>query len=217
MISRKLAHLILSAGLLGAASLSHAGGDDLVRPLQNEWAQVKYQVPAKQQAERYHAIAEQAHALAQGNPGKADVLIWEAIALSSEAGAKGGLGALSLAKQARERLEQAIKLDETALQGSAFTSLGTLYYKVPGWPIGFGDKGKAETYLKKALSLNPDGIDPNFFYGEFLSEHDRDREAARYLENAVKAAPRPGRELADTGRRQEARTLLAGIRKNLEN
>lgn len=217
MILRKLAHLILAAGLMGAASLCLAGSDELIRPLQNEWAQVKYQVPEKQQAERYHAIAEQARSLAQGNPGKAEVLIWEAIALSSEAGAKGGLGALSLAKQARERLEQAIRLDDKALQGSAYTSLGTLYYKVPGWPIGFGDKDKAENFLKKALSLNPDGIDPNFFYGEFLAERDRDREASRYLENALKAAPRPGRELADTGRRQEARTLLASIRKNLEN
>lgn len=217
MTLRKLACLILSAGFMGAASLGYAGVDDMIRPLQDDWAQVKYHVPEKQQAERYHALAERARALAAGNPDKAEILIWEAIALSSEAGAKGGLGALSLAKAAREQLEQAIKLDDKALKGSAYTSLGTLYYKVPGWPIGFGDKGKAESYLKKALSLNPDGIDPNFFYGEFLAERDRNQEAARYLENALKAAPRPGREAADAGRRQEARTLLASVRKNLEN
>jgi Tfp pilus assembly protein PilF len=45
---------------------------------------------------------------------------------------------------------------------------GALYYQVPGWPIGFGDKDKANELLKKALALNPDGIDPNYFYGDFL-------------------------------------------------
>lgn len=217
MALHKLACLILAAGMLGATSLARASAEDLIRPIQDEWARVKYQVPEKQQEERYRALADQAHSLVQGNPGKAEILIWEAIALSSEAGAKGGLGALSLAKQARERLEQAIQLDDKALKGSAYTSLGTLYYKVPGWPIGFGDKAKAENYLKKALSINPDGIDPNFFYAEFLAERDRHKEALPYAEAALKAAPRPGRELADGGRRREVQALLAGIRKNLEN
>lgn len=217
MKSHPLASLILSAGLMGAASLGFASADDMIRPLQDEWAQVKYRIPEKQQAERYHALAEQARKLAESNPGKAEILVWEGIALSSEAGAKGGLGALSLAKEARQRLEEAIKLDDKALKGSAYTSLGTLFYKVPGWPIGFGDKAKAESLLKKALNINPDGIDPNYFYGEYLAERDRHQEALRYLEHALKAAPRLGRELADSGRRQEIQALLASVRKNLEN
>jgi tetratricopeptide (TPR) repeat protein len=212
-----LASLILSAGLMSAASLGFASTDDMIRPLQDEWAQVKYRIPEKQQAEHYHVLAEQARKLAQNNPGKAEILVWEGIALSSEAGAKGGLGALSLAKEARQRLEEAIKLDDKALKGSAYTSLGTLFYKVPGWPIGFGDKAKAENLLRKALSINPDGIDPNYFYGEYLAERDRHQEAVRYLEHALKAQPRPGRELADSGRRQEIQALLASVRKNLEN
>lgn len=77
------------------------------------------------------------------------MLIWSAIIDSSWAGAKGGLGALSLVKQARSDLEKAISIDPNALQGSAWTSLGALYYQVPGWPIGFGDKNKAEEMLKK--------------------------------------------------------------------
>ncbi len=217
MKPQSLASLILSASLMSAACLGFAGTDDMIRPLQDEWAQVKYRLPEKQQAERYRVLAEQARKLAESNPGKADILVWEGIALSSEAGAKGGLGALSLAKEARQRLEEAIKLDDRALRGSAYTSLGTLYYKVPGWPIGFGDKAKAESLLKKALSINPDGIDPNYFYGEYLAERDRHQEALRYLEHALKAAPRPGRELADSGRRQEIQALLASVRKNLEN
>jgi tetratricopeptide (TPR) repeat protein len=104
-------------------------------------------------------------------------LIWEGIVLSSEAGAKGGLGALSLAKEARQRLDEALKLNDKALNGSAYTSLATLYAKVPGWPVGFGDKERAEEYFKKALAINPDGIDPNFFYGEYLADRSRPAEA----------------------------------------
>jgi len=88
--------------------------------------------------------------------------------VASHAGAKGGFGALSLAKQAKQALEHALALDAKALEGSAYTSLGSLYYQVPGWPIGFGDDRKAREFLQQALALNPDGIDPNFFLGDYL-------------------------------------------------
>ena len=89
-----------------------------------------------------------------------------------------------------------------------------LYAKVPGWPVGFGDKERAEEYFRKALAINPDGIDPNYFYGEYLSERGRQAEAVAHLEKALKAPARPGRELADSGRRQEVQTLLAKVKKD---
>ena len=64
-----------------------------------------------------------------------------------------------------------------------------------------------------SLAINPDGIDPNFFYAEYLAERDRNAEARQYLEKALKAAPRPGRELADKGRREEIRVLLERLNK----
>jgi hypothetical protein len=76
-------------------------------------------------------------------------LIWEGIINSSWAGAIGGLGALGKVKAAKASLEQAMKLDPNALQGSAYTSLGTLYDQVPGWPIGFGDADKADNCCAK--------------------------------------------------------------------
>ena len=107
-----------------------------------------------------------------------------------------------------------IEIDGKALEGSAYNSLGVLYYKVPGWPIGFGDKKKAAELLQKALALNPQGIDPNFFYAEYLVETKHPDQAVTYLERALQAPPRPGRQIADTGRREEARTLLARIKPN---
>ena len=199
--------LLLSSPLL-AATL-----DEVIRPVQDQWAEIKYRVPEKQQADRYEQLAQKSRQLVDANPGVAEVLVWDGIMLSSEAGARGGLGALSLAKDAKQRFEEALRINDKALQGSAYTSLATLYAKVPGWPIGFGDKGKAETYFRKSLAINPDGIDPNFFYAEYLAERDRNAEARQLLEKALKAAPRPGRELADKGRREEIRALLERLNK----
>ena len=182
--------------------------DDLIRPIQERWAEIKYRQPTNKQAELYAELSEKARQLSATNPNLAPALIWEGIVVSSEAGAKGGLSGLSLAKDARRLLEESLKLDEKALNGSAYTSLATLYAKVPGWPIGFGDKKKAEELFRKSLSANPDGIDANYFYGEYLIDQDRLGEGRAYLEKALKAPPRPGRELADQGRRQEIQALL---------
>ena len=91
-------------------------------------------------------------------------------------------------------------------------SLAVLYYKVPGWPIGFGDKARAETLLRQSLAINPRGIDPNYFYGEFLLENGKAADAVVHLERALKAPPRLGRELADAGRIEEVRVLLERAR-----
>ncbi|MDD5031094.1 MAG: TRAP transporter TatT component family protein [Rhodoferax sp.] len=198
-----LATLLLSAGLCFASN-----NGTLVRPIQDQWAQIKYKQDAKQHADAYRALAEQAGKLAESHPTLAEPLIWQGIAVSSEAGAKGGLGALSLAKQAKLLFEQAIQLDGSALDGSAYTSLATLYAKVPGWPLGFGDKARADELFKKALALNPQGIDSNFLYADFLADQGKKTEAAQHLDAALKASPRPGRELADAGRKREIEVLL---------
>ncbi len=184
-----------------------------VGKLQHDWAVIRYRTPSAQQEKEYEALAAKAAAAVAENPGRAEPLIWQGIIVSSLAGARGGLGALDLAKQAKAQYEAALKIAPEALDGSAYNSLGVLYYKVPGWPIGFGDKAKAKELLLKALAINPAGIDPNYFYGEYLLETGNGTEAAAYLERALKAPPRPGREVADAGRREEASALLAKARK----
>jgi tetratricopeptide (TPR) repeat protein len=205
--------LALPLFLFFAGQALAAPADELIRPIQEQWAEIKYRQPEKQQPELYHALAQKVRKISDANPNMAEAFIWEGIVVSSEAGARGGLGALSLAKEARRLLEESIKLDEKALNGSAYTSLATLYAKVPGWPIGFGDKKRAEELFRKSLAINPGGIDPNYFYAEYLLDHDRVAEGRSHLETALKAPPRPGRELADSGRRQEIQALLAKINK----
>ncbi|MCC6207030.1 MAG: hypothetical protein IT488_02595 [Gammaproteobacteria bacterium] len=183
--------------------------------LQDGWAVANYRTPEKQQDESFKRLVAEADQVVASHEGRAEPLIWKAIILSSHAGAVGGLGALGKVKEARRLLEQAESIDPEALGGSIYTSLGSLYYQVPGWPVGFGDDEEAEKYLKKALSLNPDGIDPNYFYGDYLLDQKRYEEAVRYLEKALQAPDRPNRALADEGRRDEARARLALVRKHI--
>lgn len=208
---RTTATWLMACASLAAAPLAGAGIDDDLRALQREWAEVKYRRPSSEQEKGFQALAARAASVREKYADRAEADIWYGIIVASYAGAKGGLGALSLAKDAKGALEHALQIDPKALSGSAYTSLGSLYYQVPGWPIGFGDDDKARELLNKALALNPDGIDPNFFLGDFLYRQ-RDFDGARKaLERALKSPPRPDRPLADAGRRDEIKALLAQL------
>lgn len=204
--------LALSVLALLAAPLARAGMDDDVRQLQREWEEVKYHKPKADQEKAFEALAQTASTVRAKYTDRAEADIWYGIIVASYAGAKGGLGALSLAKDAKAAFEHALAVDPKALAGSAYTSLGSLYYQVPGWPIGFGDDKKAREMLEAALKLNPDGIDPNFFYGDYLYRKGDYANAKKALERALKAPARPDRPLADEGRRKEIDELLAKIR-----
>ncbi|HKO89400.1 MAG TPA: hypothetical protein VJU83_12905, partial [Burkholderiales bacterium] len=136
-----------------------------VAHLQREWAEIKYKQPRDAQEHLFAGLLEVAEEYAAKAPSDPEVLIWYGIVESSYASARGGLGALEHVKNAKKALEKVIETNPLALDGSALTSLGSLYYQVPGWPIGFGDDKKAIEYLKKGLAANPDGMDSNFFYG----------------------------------------------------
>ena len=206
---------LLSAVSLPSLALTDSGQKSL-QLLQSRWAEINYQVPAAQREAEFAKLAAEADTLVRSNPQDAELHIWRGIILSTYAGAKGGLGALDLVKQSKASLERALALDPKALEGSAYTSMGALYYQVPGWPIGFGDDDQAEKLLKQALQLNPNGIDPNYFYGDFLFRQARYSEAKRALEKAQAASARPGREVADRGRQAEIAALLAKVQAELK-
>jgi tetratricopeptide (TPR) repeat protein len=197
---------------VNALALAGANFDSELLAIQQGWAVVNYDTPAAERDAEFSKLETRAAAFARANPDRAEPLVWLGIVQSSHAGAKGGLGALGLAKKARASLESALALDPNALDGSAYTSLGTLYYQVPGFPLGFGNKDKAQEFLRKALSLNPDGIDPNYFYADYLYEQGRYAESMQYLEHAAKAPARVGRERADEGRRGEIASLTARVK-----
>jgi tetratricopeptide (TPR) repeat protein len=215
-----LESLAFALALLPFALPALANDESFSRELtdiQQGWDQANYQsANTDDKRQRLETLTARSEALARKYPRRAEPLVWEGIVLSTYAGAKGGLGALSLAKKSRDCLIEATRIDPAALRGSAYTSLGALYYKVPGWPIGFGDKDKATDFLHKALALNPDGMDPNYFIGELLYEQGQYASSMQHLQKALAAPPRPDRPVADAGRRAEIETLVARVRTKLQ-
>lgn len=212
----KLVHVLaaLSLGVATAAAAQPLAFNASIDGLATGWARANFEThDTASRAAEADKVAVAAAALAAQYPNRAEPLVWEAIATATEGGAKGGLSGLAKAKEARRLLERAEAINPAALgDGSVYTSLGSLYAQVPGFPIGFGDAGKARAYLLKALAASPNGIDSNFFYGDFLARQGDNAGAVRALEKAMAAPPRPGREVADRGRRAEAAALLARVR-----
>lgn len=202
--------LVLMAVPLAAASVARADTcEDRVHGLQQSWDHVNFEVPQGVRAAEMARLNTQAGAVVAQCPNRAEPLIWDAIITASEAGLKGGLGALGLVREARSELEQAERINPRALNGAVYVSLGSLYAQVPGAPIGFGNRQRAHDYLQRGLAMAPSDIDANFFMGDLLvREHDW-AGAGAYLQKAIDAPARPGRAAADRGRKAEARALLA--------
>ena len=207
--------ILMSTALLVGIAVAGEPATGSVNQVRDRWAQINYQLPKPQREAAFEELLHQSEKIRQATPRDAAALIWEGIVLSSLAGEKGGMGALGLVKRARADFEAAIKLDAGALDGAAYTSLGALYYQVPGWPLGFGDDAAARTMLRKGLAIDPDGIDANYINADFLRDQKDWAGARTAFQKALAAPARPGREVADAGRRQEAQAKLKDVTAHL--
>ena len=218
MLKKIIVTSILAITINGTFSLAaHANLATDVHTLQTSWAKANYELKDDAQTKAFKVLIEQAKATTAQYPEKAESWIWLGIIQSTYAGKAGPFSAMSYAESAKASLEKAMDLNATALNGSAYASLGTLYFKVPGWPIGFGDDDKASNLLKKAVEINPKGIDSNYFYADYLIEEDEYKAAKQYLLKAKTAPSRPDRPLADKGRQQEILALLSKVNEELEH
>lgn len=184
---------------------------DPLPAIQARWAEVRYQLPEGERVKAFDALVNEIGRSQMHHPDDLRLQVWKGIVLASEAGAQGGLGALTLVKQAKAEFEAVIEKDGRVLDGSAYTSLGSLYYQVPGWPVGFGDEDAAREHLQAGLRMNPAGIDSNYFWADFLRDQGDDAGAVAAFRKALAAPPRPGRESADAGRRGEIEAALAAL------
>lgn len=185
--------------------------DSLISSLQHiesEWASIYYQTPQPQKGEGYRRLLDKAINLSKQFPDNPEPLFWQAVIKATYADHQDALAALDAIKEARDLLLSVIRMNPKTLDGSAYVTLGTLYYMVPKWPVSFGDDEKAERLLKTALKINPDGIDANYYFGEFLLTTDRSSEALHYLEKAAKAPARKEQLFADNQLKTEARAAF---------
>ena len=82
-------------------------------------------------------------------PDKRRAAVWEGIVVSEEAARASTFKQLGLATRARDILAKAYAINPRVADGGAAMSLGVLYYKVPGWPVGFGSTTKARAYSRR--------------------------------------------------------------------
>lgn len=207
---------ILALGLgLTSPALAQGAGDTTFDDLARGWAHVNYEIKdPKAEAAAARTLADTAEAAARKNPGRAEPLAWQALALLCEADARHNLSSLQLVGHARGLLEQAARVDANAIgAGTIYANLGSLYADLPGFPVSFGDARKAKVYLDKALAANPTGLDANYFYGDYLYRQGQAAQAIQALEKALQAPARPGHGMADRGRKWEATQLLDKIRR----
>lgn len=94
--------------LLGNPAAADVAAD--VKHLQERWAEINYQMEGNTQETAFDALMKEAEAIVAANPTSADALIWSGIIKSTYAGAKGGLGALALAKASKADLEKALEI-----------------------------------------------------------------------------------------------------------
>ena len=189
--------------------------DDLsskVQSIESEWASIYYKLPKNKQEAAYDILLAKNQHLAEQFPNSAELLFWQALVLASNAELQDGYTALKAIHKARDLLQAALKIDPQTANGSAYVTLGTLYYMVPSWPIAFGDKNIAEQMFQSALKINPNGIDTNYFYGDFLLANNQPKAAQEYFEKALSAPTRKEQSFADSKLKDEVKLALANTK-----
>ncbi|MFA5900486.1 MAG: tetratricopeptide repeat protein [Hyphomicrobium sp.] len=191
-----IANAAVPAAMAAPAARSQYEAD--VLDVANDWARIKYlsrsDSERKQSMEQLGAKADQ---LARNYPDRPEALIWDGIVTSERASLAWGLGALDLASSARDVLLRAERMDPTAADAGALTSLGVLYYRVPGFPFGWGDKEKARAYLQAAVDNAPNGRDAHYFYADFLYEQGEYQKAEQVIKQGLAAPAHPERPVWD--------------------
>lgn len=201
---------ILSAAIPTAA---FAGMPEDVKAINDGWARITYQMNgSSHQTVALDQLARQAQLTVAHYPNQAEPLLWQGIVVSEQANRANFFHKLGLATRARDIIARAYALNPRAGNGGAAMSLGVLYYKVPGSPIGFGDKDRARRLLREALAIDPDGLDANYFYGDFLLSQGDKPGARSFLQKALRAPHDASRPVWDAGRRREVQALLAQAR-----
>ena len=183
--------MILSAQCL-AGNLN-----DSLQDIESEWAIIHYSTPQKSQEIAYNNLFAKVINLAKDYPNTAEPLIWQAIIKACNANNVSPVIAIENIHEAHDLLETAIKINPTALSGSAYVTLGALYHLTPQWPIGFGDEKTAKLLFESALRINPNGIESNHYYADFLLTQDAFSEAEKYFKIALSAPSRVEQKFAD--------------------
>lgn len=207
-----LVTVMLMFGTPAAALAERSDVQVLADQIDSEWAEAFYNVPEDQKVPRLKELLVRAQKFRERFPKRAEPLILEAILLCSLAGVDWGINSLAQIEQSRDLLIKSIDLDPRAMDAAAYITLGNFYFRLPGWPLSFGDDRQARQYLQSAVALFPDAIDSNYFMGDFLLDQGEYAAALPYLDKAEHAPVRPYQRVSDTKLKEQLPALLKAAR-----
>ncbi len=136
----------------------------------------------------YNSCLETADKALAGNADEVVALYWKAVAMGKLSEEMGILNSLRMTRPMEKLFLRVIMLDEHYDNAGGHKALGRMYYRLPSFPVSFGNKEKALFHLKRALELYPHDIIARAFYADALYEMGKKQEAIRLAE-AIVATP----------------------------
>lgn len=189
---RKLFLVLIGSGAQILAGQAGAASADELHSIAQKWASARYEARGDEREAKLGEVMKSADEFSSKHPEQALGHLWAGVVRCSLAEVGGKIAALGLVKECRTKLEQSLAIDPGAEEGYAYGVLGTLYAKVPGWPVAFGDKKKADEILLKGVTVAPNGMNTNYFYAKFLYDKGDIERARQYCARALTAvAPYP--------------------------
>ena len=207
-----LSFFILFLALNSAVGALSPSDLKIIQEVKDEWETTFYTLPQDQQEPILKTLSMKADTLIQQYPDAAEAYLVAGLIQCSLAANEGGFSALGRVKKARQFVLQAMDKNPLAMDGSGYVILGNLYYRLPGWPISFGDNKVARSYLETAIRLYPEGLDANYFYGDFLLDEGNPAAALPYLEKADRAPVRALSRLSDLKLKEELKVSIKSAR-----
>lgn len=165
----------------------------------------------REERETFAKAKESGALLVAQYPDSAGVQFYAAANLGKWAEGKGVIAAAraGVADTLKERAEKVIELDPNFERGAGYYLLGMIHDKTPRIPLilSWPDNGKAVTYLRKALALNPNRLSIAVALAEALLKTDK-QEALSLLRDLSQRTPLEKELLEDRRDIAQAQLLL---------
>ncbi|CAM2064925.1 Tetratricopeptide repeat protein [Sulfidibacter corallicola] len=114
-------------------------------------------------------------------PQSVEANLWYAANMGSHGVARGIMSSLFYLDDIFKFGSKSMDLDKLFFHAAPLRLMGRFYHQCPPWPVGKGDKKKAEQLLKEAVRLGPDFYLNHLYLAELYLDQRKKREARELL------------------------------------
>lgn len=191
---------------------------DDIRALVMEFDAVQFEMTAGEDKVRaLEVVLSHAAELQKRFPNRAEPLCWEGWTLIAQSEAMQGFGILDKREEAIAKLKAAVAIDQGVYNGAPYISLGNLHFlqSLFPFPLRHGGKDEARVFFRKALKMNPNGLEANSHYANFLIADGDFASALQHATLAANSPPLVDRGKADQSLRWQAHRLIEESREKM--